>query len=129
MKLFSSANRRRRERRRKQRRQFFAVLRKVVVPFFRSEYRNRAIGLSLCLVLLLFAVSGVNLVVNYLGRRLISLHNRQFRFEANFRYGLIRVRDNAESIAFFRVTGMRRRIGETFSRWASSSGCRLLESC
>src|SRR6185369_15328642 len=43
-------------------------------------------------------------VLGYLliGRRLVGLHFTQYQREADFRYGLIRVRDNAESIAFFR---------------------------
>jgi len=37
-----------------------------------------------------------------IGRRLVGLHFKQYQKEADFRYALIRVRDNAESIAFFR---------------------------
>jgi ABC-type uncharacterized transport system fused permease/ATPase subunit len=37
-----------------------------------------------------------------IGRRLVALHFAQYQREADFRYGLVRVRDNAESIAFFR---------------------------
>jgi putative ATP-binding cassette transporter len=37
-----------------------------------------------------------------IGQRLVGLHFMQYNKEANFRYALIRVRDNAESIAFFR---------------------------
>jgi putative ATP-binding cassette transporter len=37
-----------------------------------------------------------------IGRRLVGLHFTQYQREADFRYGLVRVRDNAESIAFFR---------------------------
>jgi putative ATP-binding cassette transporter len=36
------------------------------------------------------------------GRPLISLNYNQQRFEADFRYSLVRVRENAESIAFFK---------------------------
>ena len=37
-----------------------------------------------------------------LGRRLVGLHYARYQKEADFRYGLVRVRDNAESIAFYR---------------------------
>ncbi len=37
-----------------------------------------------------------------IGQRLVGLHFKQYQKEADFRYALIRVRDNAESIAFFR---------------------------
>ncbi|MEN9266194.1 MAG: SbmA/BacA-like family transporter, partial [Thermostichales cyanobacterium BF4_bins_65] len=36
------------------------------------------------------------------GRRLIKLNFNQLRLEANFRYSMVHVRDNAESIAFYR---------------------------
>lgn len=37
-----------------------------------------------------------------IGRKLIRIYNRQYAREANFRYGLVRIRDNSESIAFYR---------------------------
>jgi putative ATP-binding cassette transporter len=37
-----------------------------------------------------------------IGRRLVGLHYVKYQKEADFRYGLVRVRDNAESIAFYR---------------------------
>ena len=51
--------------------------------------------------LLLYASVGTGLSI-LIGRRLVGLHFKQFQKEADFRYGLVRVRDNAESIAFFR---------------------------
>ncbi|KKZ14882.1 MAG: ABC transporter ATP-binding protein [Candidatus Synechococcus spongiarum 142] len=36
------------------------------------------------------------------GRKLVTLNYNQLRYEADFRYGLVHVRDNAESIAFYR---------------------------
>lgn len=55
----------------------------------------------LTLVLLAYAACGTLLSLR-LGRPLAGLHFHQCRQEADFRYGLIRVRDNAESIAFYR---------------------------
>jgi putative ATP-binding cassette transporter len=37
-----------------------------------------------------------------MGRRLVRLNYDQLRYEADFRYALVHVRDNAESIAFYR---------------------------
>ncbi len=37
-----------------------------------------------------------------IGQRLIGINYEQLRLEANFRYSLVRVRNNAESIAFYR---------------------------
>ncbi|HEY9697747.1 MAG TPA: ABC transporter ATP-binding protein/permease [Trichocoleus sp.] len=48
-----------------------------------------------------YAVFGT-IVVALLGRRLIALNFIQLRREADFRYGLVHVRDNTESIAFYR---------------------------
>jgi putative ATP-binding cassette transporter len=55
------------------------------------------------LVGVLFIYATVGTVVSVLfGRRLVGLYFNQYQKEATFRYGLVRVRDAAESIAFFR---------------------------
>jgi putative ATP-binding cassette transporter len=55
------------------------------------------------LVVVLFIYAAVGTVVSMLfGRRLVGLYFNQYQKEATFRYSLVRVRDNAESIAFFR---------------------------
>ena len=55
------------------------------------------------LVGVLFVYAAIGTLASMLfGRRLVGLHFNQYQREANFRYGLVRVRDNAESIAFFR---------------------------
>lgn len=56
---------------------------------------------ELVLVLLAYVVIGT-LLTFVIGRRLVDINYLQFQNEANLRYGLVRVRDNAESIAFFR---------------------------
>ncbi len=54
---------------------------------------------------LVFVVLGYSLVGTvitfFVGRRLVRLNFNQLRFEADFRYSLIHIRDNAESIAFY----------------------------
>lgn len=55
----------------------------------------------LVLALVAYAVTGTAISI-LIGRRLVGLHFTQYQREADFRYGLVRVRDNAESIAFFR---------------------------
>ncbi|MFZ3044495.1 MAG: ABC transporter ATP-binding protein/permease, partial [Desulfatirhabdiaceae bacterium] len=56
-------------------------------------------------VKLAFVVLGYSLVGTILsiliGRRLVDLNFNQLRYEADFRYSLVHVRDNAESIAFY----------------------------
>ena len=51
-------------------------------------------------VAIIYAVIG-SLITVLLGRPLVSLNFLQQRFEADFRFGLIRVRENAESIALY----------------------------
>ena len=50
---------------------------------------------------LLAYATGVSVLMIVAGRKLVRLNNFQLRFEADYRYGLVRVRDNAESIAFY----------------------------
>lgn len=51
-------------------------------------------------VLLAYSLGGTALSV-FLGKGLVSLNFLQEKKEADFRYGLVRVRENAESIAFY----------------------------
>mmetsp|Transcript_29933 Transcript_29933/g.84421 ORF Transcript_29933/g.84421 Transcript_29933/m.84421 type:complete len:731 (-) Transcript_29933:250-2442(-) len=50
--------------------------------------------------LLTYALGGTTISV-YLGRPLVGLNFNQEAREADFRYGLVRVRENAESVAFY----------------------------
>ncbi|MFQ3629660.1 MAG: ABC transporter ATP-binding protein/permease, partial [Cyanobacteriota bacterium] len=59
---------------------------------------SKSVGLTVFLIF--YALAGT-VVVALLGRRLISLNFNQLKKEADFRYGLVHVRDNAESIAFY----------------------------
>src|SRR6266581_4611250 len=52
-------------------------------------------------VVLAYSVLG-SLLTLWMGRRLVRLNYNQLRYEADFRYALVHVRDNAESIAFYR---------------------------
>lgn len=65
--------------------------------------------------LLFYATIGTGLSI-LIGRRLVGLHFLQYQKEADFRYSLIRVRDNAESIAFFR--GEKREHRDLVSRFS-----------
>ena len=51
-------------------------------------------------VVLIYSVVGTVLTA-VIGRRLVRLNFDQLRYEADFRYALVHVRDNAESIAFY----------------------------
>lgn len=54
----------------------------------------------LCLVLVIYAIGGTIATVLF-GKRLIGLNFNQLRKEADFRYSLVHVRKNVESIAFY----------------------------
>ncbi|MBD1909499.1 MULTISPECIES: ABC transporter ATP-binding protein/permease [unclassified Leptolyngbya] len=75
----------------------------------------------LAIFLVGYAIFGTG-VIAVLGRRLIALNFNQLRKEADFRYGLVHVRDNAESIAFYQgedqeVGQLRRRFVEVLRNY------------
>jgi putative ATP-binding cassette transporter len=59
------------------------------------------ISSKLALWLLAYSVGGTALIV-FASRKLVALNYDQLRLEADFRYGLVHIRDNAEAIAFYR---------------------------
>lgn len=60
---------------------------------------------ELVLVLLVYTVFGTALAAGFFGRPMVRLNAEQLKREANFRFGLVRVRENAEAIAFYRGEG------------------------
>lgn len=72
------------------------------------------ISWKLPVILVVYAVVGTGLSI-LVGKRLVGLHFLQYQKEADFRYALVRVRDNAESIAFFR--GEKREEGDLLTRF------------
>ncbi len=58
------------------------------------------ISSKLALWLLAYAVLGTAVIV-FASRKLVQLNYLQLKLEADFRYGLVHIRDNAESIAFY----------------------------
>jgi len=60
-----------------------------------------SISKGLSLGLIIYAVFGTTVMI-FFGQKLIFLNFNQLSKEADFRYGLIHIRDNAESIAFYR---------------------------
>jgi putative ATP-binding cassette transporter len=72
-------------------------------------------------VALAYAVAG-SWLSHLIGRPLIPLNFAQQRFEADFRYGLVRVRENAESIALYHGEaperrGLVTRFGRVVTNW------------
>ncbi|MBV2351468.1 ABC transporter ATP-binding protein/permease [Synechococcus sp. HK05] len=60
-----------------------------------------SISSKLALWLLIYSLAGTAVIV-FASRKLVALNYDQLRLEADFRYGLVHIRDNAESIAFYR---------------------------
>ena len=57
---------------------------------------------TLVVFLVLYAVVGTMITILGFGRILVRLNFEQIKKEANFRFGLARIREHAESIAFYR---------------------------
>lgn len=74
-----------------------------------------AISETLVWFLVLYAALGTLVTFGVFGKRLIELNFQQLRREADFRFGLIRARENAEAIAFYRGEGPEsQQIGQRF---------------
>lgn len=59
------------------------------------------ISRELVFFLIIYAVAGTLVTVGVFGRPLVQLNFEQLKKEANFRFSLVRVRENAEAIAFY----------------------------
>ncbi|MBD2777098.1 ABC transporter ATP-binding protein/permease [Iningainema tapete] len=60
------------------------------------------ISKSLVIFLVIYALVGTIVTTGIFGRPLVKLNFEQLKKEANFRFGLVRIRENSESIAFYR---------------------------
>jgi putative ATP-binding cassette transporter len=70
---------------------------------------------------LLYAIVG-SVLTHYVGRRLIDINFQQERFEADFRFSLVRLRENAEGVALYRgerseEAHLRERFGAIQANW------------
>lgn len=61
-----------------------------------------SISTQLVFFLIVYAIAGNVITTAVFGRRLIGINFQQLRREADFRFSLVRIRENAESIAFHR---------------------------
>ena len=80
--------------------QFFFILFDAIVNLVSFSIVLFQIMPSLFVAILIYAGLGT-LITSYMGRPLLSLYYEQMKKEANFRFGLIRTRENAEAIAFY----------------------------
>jgi len=82
-------------------------------------------GISKFLVvfLVIYALLGTLVTTAVFGRILVKLNFEQLKKEANFRFGLVRIRENAESIAFYQgetqeVNQVKGRFDEVFENFS-----------
>jgi putative ATP-binding cassette transporter len=72
-------------------------------------------------VALLYAIVG-SWLTYIIGRPLVALNFNQQKYEANFRFSLVRFRENAESVALYRgeddeIRGLKGHFGDVFRNW------------
>ena len=70
---------------------------------------------------LVYAIAG-SVLTHVIGRRLIGLDFNQQRFEADFRFSLVRLRENSEGVALYRgereeLEGFRSRFAAVINNW------------
>jgi putative ATP-binding cassette transporter len=70
---------------------------------------------------LVYAIVG-SVLTHYVGRRLIPLNFQQQRVEADFRFSLVRLRENSEGVALYRgeqeeLGGLRHRFAAVIGNW------------
>jgi vitamin B12/bleomycin/antimicrobial peptide transport system ATP-binding/permease protein len=56
---------------------------------------------NLVWLLIIYAIAGTIITVGVFGKQLIKINFDQLKKEADFRFGLVRIRENSESIAFY----------------------------
>ena len=79
---------------------FFITLFTSVVDLFSFSAILYQIYPGLFVAIIVYAVVG-SIVTTRLGRALVGLNYEKLQKEANFRFSLIRTRENAEAIAFY----------------------------
>ncbi|MGB3512711.1 MAG: ABC transporter ATP-binding protein/permease [Microcoleaceae cyanobacterium] len=80
---------------------FFVILLNSIFQLFGFSALLWSISKPLVFFLIGYAVVGTLITGGVFGRVLVGINFEQLKREANFRFGLIRIRENAESIAFY----------------------------
>ena len=80
------------------------------------------ISANLVFLLIGYSLIGNLIIVGFFGRKLVNIRYDQLKKEANFRFGLVRVRENSESIAFYQgeeqeARGLRERFRDVFENF------------
>jgi vitamin B12/bleomycin/antimicrobial peptide transport system ATP-binding/permease protein len=66
-----------------------------------SSFTLWKISNSLVFFLSIYALAGTLITVGVFGKKLVKINFDQLKKEADFRFGLVRIRENSESIAFY----------------------------
>lgn len=75
-----------------------------------------SISTELVFFLVIYAIAGTAVTVLVFGKVLIGLNFYQLKREANFRFSLVRIRENAEAIAFYHGEAQEsRQVGQYFN--------------
>jgi putative ATP-binding cassette transporter len=75
-----------------------------------------SISTELVFFLIVYALAGTAVTLLVFGKVLIGLNFYQLKREANFRFSLVRIRENAEAIAFYRGEAQEsRQVGQYFN--------------
>jgi len=93
------------------------------IKIFKWEITQLAPSI-LIIFLIGYALLGTLVTIGVFGRKLVSINYQQLRKEANFRFGLVRIRENSESIAFYQgeaqeSRNLRQFFGEAFENYNS----------
>lgn len=80
--------------------EFFVDVLRSIIDLAAFSFILAQIDMRLFVGAIIYAVTGT-LVSSYVGKPLVKLNFNQFQKEADFRYSLIRLRENAESVAFY----------------------------
>lgn len=80
------------------------------------------ISSNLVYLLIVYSLLGTIVVVGVFGKILVKINFDQIKKEANFRFGLVRIRENSESIAFYQGEDqenqtLRHKFGEVFRNY------------
>lgn len=80
---------------------FFLVIIQSILQVIAFSVVLWSISQQLVVFLLIYSIMGTLIVTGVFGKKLVTLNFGQLQKEANFRFGLVRVRENSESIAFY----------------------------
>ncbi|WP_373462085.1 ABC transporter ATP-binding protein/permease [Calothrix sp. FACHB-1219] len=84
-----------------------------------------SISPTLMIFLIIYAGAGTLISIGFFGKRLVNINVEQQKKEGDFRFGLVRLRENAESVAFYRgeaqeinlLQSLFKRVFNNFQNW------------